>query len=226
MKENIDKQQQVWDAIAKQWKNYRTKPWKDIERLMNLILSIDAQKSEISGAPKTRGFCGKGRILEIGCGNCRNLLEFSKQGFDCYGIDFSKEMLKQAASFAKQNKIKLKLKYGRAQLIPFQKGSLDYVLSIAVIHHLKKEDHLRALNEIFRVLKPNGKAIISAWNKPLKALFKKEELVPWKINDKKYYRYYYFFSYFELKRLIRKAGFRIIKASSPFARNIAFFVKK
>jgi len=213
MKPNTDKQQQVWNALARQWSSHRQKPWKDVENLMSLLL-----KSK------------PGRILDIGCGNGRNLLPFAMAGFDCYGIDFSEEMLKSAEQFAEENKINLKLKYGRAQLIPFPTKSLDYALSIAVLHHLKKEDHLRALHEMFRVLKDNGKAVITVWNhlnpKFFKFILKKQTFVPWKLNDQTYWRYYYFFSFWELRRLIRKAGFRILKSSSPFARNLIFVLEK
>ena len=264
MKTNLDKQREVWNALAGQWSNYRQKPWKDVEKAMNYLVRQNAQKSGISGAkeitnfldpriainslakeiirfpgslkadaftaPKTKGFCGKGRILDIGCGSGRNLLPFAKAGFDCYGIDFSEEMLKHAAEFGKTNKIKLKLKYGRAQFIPFPTKSFDYAMSIAVLHHLKKEDHLRALSEMFRVLKNNGKAVITVWNhlnpKFFKFILKKEAFVPWKLNDQTYLRYYYFFSFWELKKLIRKAGFKILHSSSPFARNIAFIIGK
>jgi ubiquinone/menaquinone biosynthesis C-methylase UbiE len=206
-------QSDAWNAIAKIWKGYRQKPWRDVEGLLNPIL-----KSK------------KGKILDIGCGSGRNLLPFAQAGFDCYGTDFSEEMLMHAVDFCKQNKIKLKLKYGWAQRIPFPTNSFDYALSIALIHNLKKEDHLHALKEIYRILKPDGKAVITAWNKfnPKfwKFLFKKEQFVPWKINEKTYWRYYYFFSFFELKNLIKRAGFKIIKQSSVFARNIAFVVKK
>ena len=205
-------QKDVWNALARQWQGYRQKPWKDVEKLMHSFIRK------------------KGRILEIGCGNCRNLLDFARQGFDCYGLDFSEEMLKQAVVFAKQNRIKIKLKKAEAEKLPFKKNSFDYALSIATIHHLKKEDHLKALKEMFRVLKPNGIAIITAWNhlnpKFWKFLFKKETLIPWKINDKIYMRYYYFFGFGELRSLVKKAGFKIIKSSSPLARNIAFVAKK
>lgn len=205
-------QSDAWNAIAKQWNNYRQKPWKDVGFMINSIISKP------------------GKILDIGCGNCRNLLPFAQAGYNCYGTDFSEEMLKQAAKFAKDNKIKLKLKYGWAQRIPFPTKSFDYVLSIAVIHHLKKEDHLRALSEISRVLKPNGLAVITAWNhlnpKFWKFLLTKEKFVPWRLNEKTYWRYYYFFSFWELRNLIKKAGFKIVRSSSPFARNISFLVEK
>jgi len=206
-------QQDAWNAIAKIWKGYRQKPFRDIQTFIDIILASKP-----------------GRILEIGCGSARNLVNFARNGFQCFGIDFSEEMLNYARQFAKDNKIKLGLKYGWAQNIPFPRNSFDYVLNIAVIHHLKKEDRFHSLKEMLRIMKPGGIAIVTAWNKfnPKfwKFLLKKETFIPWKINDIVYHRYYYFFSFFELKNLIKKAGFKIIKSSSPFARNISFIVRK
>ena len=206
-------QQKVWNALAKAWQGHRQKPWKDVQILINKMLKMK-----------------KGKVLEIGCGNCRNLLAFAKAGFDCYGIDFSEEMLKQAVEFSKKNKMKLKLKYGLAERIPFPRDSFEQVLCVALLHHLRKENQAMAIKEIYRVLDDNGIALITVWNKfnPKfwKFLFKKERFVSWKWNNQIYRRYYYFFNYFELRNLLKKAGFKIIHSSSPFARNLAFVVKK
>ena len=209
----MNQQQKVWDSLAKIWKGYRTSPWKDVQRFLNYLSEQSA-----------------GRILEIGCGNGRNLLQFAKVGFDCYGIDFSKEMLRYAEEFSRKNKVNLKLKQARAENLPFKDNYFDYVLSIAVLHHLNKEEQGKAVREMFRVLKKEGKAVVSVWNKfnPKfwRFLLKKETLVPWKVDKDIFSRYYYFFSYFELKKLLKKSGFKIIKASSAFGRNIVFEIIK
>lgn len=205
-------QQNVWDALAKQWHRYRQRQWKDIEIIIN----------SLGWKP--------GKILEIGCGNCRNLLTFAQRGFDCYGIDFSKEMLKYAKEFCKKNKIKIKLKKAKAESLPFPNNSFDYVLSIALLHHLKKSEQLKAVNEMFRILKPGGKAIATVWNKLnpkfWKFLFKKETFIPWRIDNKVYRRYYYFFNFWELKKMLKDRGFKIVKSSSIFSRNIILVIKK
>jgi len=212
MKTNFN-QERVWNSLAKVWKGYRQRPWKDVERLM---IFISGMKS--------------GKILEIGCGNCRNLLPYAQKGFECYGIDFSNEMLKYAKQFADKNGFKVKLKKARAENLPFKSNSFDYALSIATLHHLKKAEQILAIKEMHRVLNDGGIAIVSVWNKfnPRfwRYLFKKQAFVPWKVDEKTYSRYYYFFSYTELKKMLYKAGFRIIKKSHLFSRNISFVVKK
>ena len=110
---------------------------------------------------------------------------------------------------------------GEAESLPFSDNLFDKIITSEVIEHIF--DKGKAINQMHRVLKPNGKAIICVWNKlQLKFLFrKKETYIKWG----KYSRYYYFFSYFELKKLLKKSGFKIFK-SNFFGKNICFIVEK
>ena len=206
----MENQQKVWNAVAKQWYHFRQKSWSDVGKVLNLA-SIKWKK---------------GKILDIGCGNCRNLLPFAEHNFECYGIDFSEEMLKHAKEFVKNHKIKADLKQAGAEKLPFKENSFDYAISIAVLHHLNKKQQLQALQEMKRVLKNRGKAIITVWNKwQGRFLFKKKEIfVPWHITEKVYQRYYYLFTYFELKKLLKKSCFKILY-SKPFGKNLIFVVE-
>ncbi|MEW6063509.1 MAG: class I SAM-dependent methyltransferase [Nanoarchaeota archaeon] len=205
----MQNQIRVWNAVAEQWHHFRQKPY-----------------SEWQFLAKT---WKKGKILEVGCGNCRNLLIFAKNGFDCYGIDFSDEMLKYAKKYCKKYAFKVKLKKARAEKLPFKNESFDYVLSIAVLHHLNsKEKRIKSLKEIKRVLKNEGEALILVWNKLIPRFFfkPKDYFVPWRVKGKAYLRYYYFFTYWELKKLLKKSGFKIISSSGMFNKNLLFLVKK
>ncbi|MEM4247002.1 MAG: class I SAM-dependent methyltransferase, partial [Candidatus Woesearchaeota archaeon] len=118
------------------------------------------------------------------------------------GIDSSKELIK----IAKQRMPDAKLIPASAVNLPFPDESFDYVICLAVLHHLKPEQHEKALSEIKRVLKPSGKAGIAVWNKlqPRFIFGKKEQMVPWKLPKQKIQRYYYFFTYWELKKTTEK----------------------
>ena len=174
----------------------------DVEKWLEL-LKQSSLKTKLKTKPKVR-LKVRPKILEVGCGNCRNLLPFAKAGFDCYGIDFSKEMLKHAKVFCKKHNINVKLKQADATKLPFNNETFDYVLFVAVLHHLNPDKQEKALQEIKRVLKPNGMALITVWNKRrLFGLFKPKQLyIPWHIDGKTYYRYYYLFNFFELKKLL------------------------
>ena len=203
-------QKKVWDAIAEQWYHFRQKPFRDIAEELKKLSEKE-----------------KGKILEIGCGNCRNLLVFAKKGFECYGLDFSEKMLEFAKLFCEKHKIKVRLKLGVAEKLPYQNNFFDYCLSISLLHHLEtREERRKAVEEMFRVLKPNGLAFISVWNLFPLSLFVKNKMVKWQKEGKVFYRYYYLFLPFELKNLLRKAGFKVLRSSKLFGKNIWFLAKK
>jgi ubiquinone/menaquinone biosynthesis C-methylase UbiE len=210
-----DSQEKVWDAVAEQWKHFRQKPFSELSKTINRLANNEKNPE-------------KAKIFEIGCGNCRNLLEFGKRGFKCYGIDFSSEMLKQADYFSRKNNFRVILKKIGATKLKFKKDFFDYVLCIAVLHHLNKKEQGECLNEIYRILKKRGKLLITVWNKSkwnfLKKSKQKEIFVPWTIKGRKYLRYYYLFSYTELERLIKKIGFEIIGKKQ--GKNIIFVCEK
>ena len=87
---------------------------------------------------------------------------------------------------------------------------------MAVYHHIEdNEGRMQALKELYRVLKPGGEAFITVWNRwqpRLLAQEKEHSCVPWKTKEKTLYRYYYLFSYRELEKLVRQAGFEVIKS--------------
>ncbi len=203
-------QKQTWNKIAFQWHNFRQKPTEEV------IWFLDK-------------YCkNKRKILDIGCGNARNLIPFAKLNFQCYGLDFSENMLKKAKILSNQNKVKINLKKSDIIKIPYKNNFFNYCLHTASLHHLNtKEKQLKSLQETFRVLKPNGLVLLTVWNKlQLKFLFKpKDTLISWKIKNKAYQRYYHLFTYFELKKLIKKTNFKIMESKS-FGKNLVFILKK
>ena len=112
--------------------------------------------------------------------------------------------------------------------MPFKNNFFDYALMLASLHHIEtKEKRFKSLEELHRILKNNGIALITVWNKwQLRFLFsKKNAYIKWKVKDKIYYRYYYLFNYFELKNLIKKINFKILE-SKILKGNLVFIVKK
>jgi len=205
-------QRKVWDAIASGWSDWRVKPRREIDKFAH-----DWWPS---------------RILDIGCGNGRNLLPFSERGFDCYGIDFSKQMVGNAEELFKRRGLVAKFNVADARKLPFRSGNFDYCVSIAVLHHLKGvKEQMRALQEMKRVLRKGGIALVTVWNKysfryPHMALKPKETYISWNRKGTAHQRYYYLFSYWELKRLLHSAGFRVLKSGGLFDENIVFLVEK
>lgn len=193
-------QQKIWDLIAPNWNNYRQKPLKELYKLN----------------------WKKGKIMDLGCGNSRNLLPF--RHLECYGLDFSKEMLNQSKKFAKKHNFKITLSQSDLEKkLPYKSSSFNYVLALASLHHLSNLEFI--IKEISRILKKNGEVYITVWNKlqPQLLFKKKRTLIPWRQKSQTLMRYYHFIGYFELKNLLKKNNFTILKSS--FGRNITFHVK-
>lgn len=200
-------QASAWDAIADAWDKVRRKPNPLAEQLA-------AQWTP-------------GKILDIGCGNGRNLLPFAQRGFACVGIDTSKKLRDYATERLRE--YPAVLVHGNATELPFPDESFDGVIFLAVLHHLSPQYQKQALAELFRVLKPGGKAAISVWNKLQWGFVfgSKERFIPWTLdNGQRVDRYYYFFTFGELKKLLRAQGFVIESVRGRFGKNCDFIVRK
>ncbi|MFH1522350.1 MAG: class I SAM-dependent methyltransferase [Patescibacteria group bacterium] len=93
------------------------------------------------------------KILDIGCGTGEFAGLFTKM--DYCGIDISTKYIKYAAKNNRGN-----FKVMDATKLEFSDNSFDYVLIVAILHHLDDNDSKRALSEAARVLKPDGKVLI------------------------------------------------------------------
>ncbi len=91
----------------------------------------------------------EGLIVDVGCGNCRDVNVFSKLGFNALGIDNSKDEIENC----KKKFPELKFEVQNAENLEFQDNSIDAFFMINVIHYVHKE---KTIQEIFRVLKPSG----------------------------------------------------------------------
>jgi len=173
----------VYNAIAPEFDNTRYRPWTCVESFLDNV-------------PKGS------TIGDIGCGNGKNML-YRK---DCnnLGCDFSNELVKIC-----QNK-DLNVLCGDILNIPFKDEIFDYTICIAVIHHLSTEEkRKKAIQELERVTKKDGKILILVWaleqEKDSRRKFNKQDnFVDWKDKQQNLLgkRYYYVFKENELESLI------------------------
>ncbi|MEG4285403.1 methyltransferase domain-containing protein [Microcoleus sp. A006_D1] len=109
-------------------------------------------KSAIALGP----ICGK--ILDAGTGTARIPIAIAQMRltWELTCIDLSANMLKVAAENVSRAKVRsqIKLESIDAKAMPYPESSFDMVISNSIIHHLP--DPLPFLQEVKRVLKPNG----------------------------------------------------------------------
>jgi tRNA (uracil-5-)-methyltransferase TRM9 len=170
-------------------------------------------------------------VLDLGCGNAR-LYELLKiYNIEYYGIDISDELVKMA----KKNVPSGLFEIGDILCTPYRDNFFDSVISIAVIHHIPTDElREKAMREIYRITKPGGKIMLTAWyfwetSRYLKLIDRasKDELpigdfyMPWKTGDGKTVtkRYFHAWKIDELHNAIRDAGFINIdvRQSSKFS---------
>ncbi len=178
-----------------------------------------------------------GKLLNIGCAHGPDFLPF-KQSFDLYGVDFSTEMLRFAQKYSQKFSFTVNLSVADVSHLPYHDETFDWAISVATYHHIKGEkERQAALSELRRVLKPGGEAFITVWNRgqPRFWFRRREVAVAWRTRGKTLYRYYYLFSYGELERRVKQAGFQVLKSFPEssyhfslkfFSRNICLLLKK
>ena len=165
---------EVYNMIAKDFDRTRYKIWKGVQEFIDSIPSASL-------------------VGDIGCGNGKNML--SRKDLNFKGCDISEEFVKICT-----NK-KLDVIEGSILDIPFESNYFEYAVCIAVIHHLRtREERIKALSEIIRVLKPGGQVLIYVWslNQDEKPQIKKkltgdsqDQMIEFKTLEYKVYKRFY-----------------------------------
>lgn len=108
----------------------------------------------------------KDKVLDVGCG-AGNMLERVGKG-KLYGIDLSAFALGLAKSRLNNNAI---LQKGNAESLPYKSNSFDKLFCSEVIEHTLHPE--RIIDEMHRVLNPEGVCVISIPNEKLSINIKK-----------------------------------------------------
>lgn len=103
------------------------------------------------------------KVLEIGVGLGADHQKFAEAGADLYGIDLTERAVEHTYRRLKTFSLKSKLSTGDAENLDFVSDTFDVVYSWGVLHHSPNTS--KAINEVYRVLKPGGVARIMIYHK-------------------------------------------------------------
>lgn len=140
---------ETYDRIASHFASTREYPWPEVE---SFVTEATAE------APASRA-------LDLGCGNGRHVELLSDHATDVVGLDVSRGLLDEATTRASERGFHAGLVQGDASRLPFVDDAFDLGVYVATLHHLTpREARVASLDELARVLSPDGRAVVSAWS--------------------------------------------------------------
>jgi SAM-dependent methyltransferase len=100
------------------------------------------------------------RVLELGCGDARNLLAFAAQGAIGMGIEPSADRFDRARRRCDDAGVKVDLRHGDLADLAFVRAdSVDLTVSAGALQNV--DDLGRVFRQVHRVLKPNAAFVLS-----------------------------------------------------------------
>ena len=181
----------IYEAIATHFDNNRSYKWLWVNEFLNTLKP-------------------NAHVYDIGCGNGRNMINNNANNLIFTGIDNCENFVKLCKS---KN---LNVIYSDMRDIPLKSNSADAIICIAVFHHLEnKENRVKSLLEMKRLIKLGGKIMLSVWSisQPQKTRrsFNNygNNIVLYNKFGEIYERFYYIFKIDELHQLFTLCGLTI-----------------
>jgi ubiquinone/menaquinone biosynthesis C-methylase UbiE len=102
-------------------------------------------------------------LLEIGSGVGLDTHTIAKHGLEVTSVDLTEVAVETVQARFRRHKLSGSFAVADAGRLPFQANAYDYVYSFGVLHHAA--DTAATIDEVHRVLKPNGEARIMLYHR-------------------------------------------------------------
>lgn len=175
---------EIYNEIASEFDLFRTKVWPCVARFLNSL------------PPNSN-------VLDIGCGNGKNFT--ARNDINMSGIDLTENFV--TICKAKGYNVSC----ASMTQLPYEDNTFDAFIAVASYHHLDNDyDRKRTLDEMYRVLKPNGRGLIVVWameqgDRSKFHFTKTDEFVEWRSHTGKVYnRYYHIYREGDLKEEVSR----------------------
>jgi ubiquinone/menaquinone biosynthesis C-methylase UbiE len=195
---------QTYDAIAEDFDETRYKPWPDTVKFAERFSAGDI-------------------VLDLGCGNGRDMRFLEEKGIKVMGLDISMGQLTVVKRRSAGHPILVR---GDVSNLPFRDNIANGAILVATLHHIPDAvERLQALNEVHRCLKPGGSCLVGVWAAE-QPKFKEnigqakiefqhdwepgDMLLDWKLPDGRIFkRYYHLFSEKKFDKLVKASKFTL-----------------
>ena len=136
---------ETYDRIAGHFAETREYPWPEVESF------LDDRTADVA--------------LDVGCGNGRHAELLAERARRVVGVDVSRGLLAEARARARERSFAVDLLQGDAAALPLDSATVGLGVYVAALHHLPtRTDRIASLDELARVLAPDGRALVSAWS--------------------------------------------------------------
>ena len=119
----------------------------DVERFALHLYEFDKHRGEL--------------VLDLGCGIGWLCEQFAREGASVVGIDLSRTSVELTRTRLRIYGLSGTVLEGNAEQLPFADGTFGFVTAAGVLHHTPNTQ--LGLNEIWRVLRPGGRALITLY---------------------------------------------------------------
>jgi ubiquinone/menaquinone biosynthesis C-methylase UbiE len=130
----------VWEKIFQQQGKVFMEPHWDFPRVIKQLKEIKAEK-----------------VLDLGSGTGRHVINLAQNGFHVYGLDNSKTGIHTTKLWLKKEKLTAELVIQEmSEKFPWEDSFFDAIVSVQVIHHADIATIKKIIAEMERVLKKDG----------------------------------------------------------------------
>ena len=136
----------TYDYIADHFAETRRYPWPEVEEFLE-----NAERASVA--------------LDLGCGNGRHAELLAERADRVIGADASRGLLATARERAAERDFDAELVQADAAALPLRDATVGLAVYVATLHHLpSRAARVGSLDELARVLEPDGRALVSAWS--------------------------------------------------------------
>ena len=102
------------------------------------------------------------QILDVGCGYGRIAIPLAELGYQIKGLDLSPQLIAEAQEEATKRGLDIEFSVGSMTEMPYSDASFDAALCLwsAFNELLDVSEQAKALQEMYRILRPSGRAVI------------------------------------------------------------------
>lgn len=128
---------------------------------------------------------GNFKVLDLGCGTgaLALLVKRNQPLAEVTAIDIDPNVLSIAKKKASKLSLQINFDVGTAFNLPYPDSFFDRVVSSLVFHHLTRQNKLRTLKEIRRILKVNGEVHIGDFGKPQNILMRLSSILTRRLEE-------------------------------------------